>query len=474
MASLGSQVTVSGSASISMPGSADSVSMGALTMNGGIFTLAGSGQIQTNLTMNGGKLVVLGTLNVLGTGNTMKSPGYLDGTGIINFSNDFVVSGGTIATAQVNAGPLLRFIGPTSISTGTINIPANGVCEVLTTITGSNSANLKNSGTMLLGANASLAVSTGGWTVTNYGTITASSASTPIAPYLNNNGLVQAPSGKIILQGGGTGVGLITTYSDMQIDGGVWNFPSSATLNVGGNMIFSNGTNTIACTYNVTGSTIVTGGTTLIAPTATVVTLGQSLIMNGTGSLTINVLSNPSGLPRTIMKNGTLIINVLLEFPYDLNVEGGTIILNAAVTIMGNLKINGTLVVNLRLTLPSDLYMYPKSVLNGTGLATVNGNFYWYGGTLSQLTVVSNLWTTVEPLSSSVFIANSATLMNYGVTNVTGNITGSQNSNWQNTAGGIINLLANANLLGNAWTTTNYGTVIKSSASATQISCTWR
>jgi len=269
-------------------------STGATIGNGGIASLAGSGNAGTLTIGNNGALSVAGTLAISGaftnTG-TFNIAGVLSGTGMIT-------NQGLIQALPTAVGMPATITNPlTNTSSGTVSVPLGRSLTLSGPV--NNSGTLSVAGTPTLSSDLKL---TG--TVINTGTLDVAGAMTFAGPVTNTGNATV--SGQLYFSGGGTSTGPIA------LAGGVVGFgsttfsvPNAATSITGsGGLTFGAGTTTLD--YGISN-----------APLTVTQSLGFSggtLVLPGATSLRASVLALASSgqtpdLPTTVLANGTFIWN---------------------------------------------------------------------------------------------------------------------------------------------------------------------
>ena len=158
-------------------------------------------------------------------------------------------------------------------------------------------------------------------TIDNAGTLqkTAGAGLTTVWPIVNNSGTVQAGSGTLSLNGGGTSSGSFSAAdgATLSFGGGTQTLGAAAQVSGAGTIGFSDGITTLAGSYAVTGTTLINGGTanfdtsdaTTAALTVTAGTLAGAgtLTVSGAGTWTGGVMKG-SGTTR-IAATGTLAVD---------------------------------------------------------------------------------------------------------------------------------------------------------------------
>ncbi len=353
LANLGNTVNIKTGALVTLESSVDTLTVGSLIMSGGTMILNGVGVVSGPLDFRSGVLTAKNTLQITSYNNTITG-GTLNGTGIITVTNDLTLSGGTIsATNQINLGTQTNFTSGT-VSLSKVTLVNNGILGVTGSITGSNSALLKNNALIELRHGGQIYGS--GWQINNIGTIaletfSTNSSTVNLQATITNTGSIDVNSGTLALKGGGSSAGTINVQDTLVIDGGSNSLTLTATSKLAGNgtVIFSSGKTSISCVLDLDGELIVQGGNTTIEAVATISTLAEHMVIKGTGILTINTLSG--SLPSTDLLGGSLILNTDLDFPGSFAIYGGSHVFNGEVTFAGDLWMSGGLSINYKMNL---------------------------------------------------------------------------------------------------------------------------
>ncbi len=406
-----------------------------------------------------------------GYSNLMEG-GTLKGSGKVTVASNLTLKAGTITSLTLQVTQLLSIVGSMTITGATINV--NGMSTINSTVTGSGNAQFKVnnmaklellSGAYLAGVNQ--------WQLINSGTVVVSSLSpVNIEPQITNGGTINVNSNTLSLLGGGsTSSSIILSNSTLIINGGSLTFMCTGSIQGSSDVIFKGGVNTISCLYNIQGTTTVQGGTTTTKIAANLTSLGSALVMDSGAGGTLIIDTPNAVLPSTQMKGGVLTLNWPIDFPYLLNVQGGTITFNNDATIRGELIVSGTVNVTTRMDLPSKLTILTGGNLLGNGIVSVSGLFNWYGGTVAVKTLYAYNTTYV---ANTVTLANTnGTFQNLGTILVNGTINGNSAATLINNAGGTIQLQSAGNLTG-GFALTSYGLILKQSDGISFISATLR
>ncbi len=316
--SFGGSYNVTGATRIS-GGSASFIapitSVGSLTVSGGTASFASGNAISaSSLALSGGTLSGTDTLNVSGgftwSGGTLSGSGALNANGAATFSTaSHTLSGRTL---NLNSGNTIW-------SAGNINSGQGSVLNI------AGGAVLDNSfdGSYLLNQGGSSSI-------TNRGTFRKSGGvgvnGTAIGAIFNNasTGVVEANSGALSLNGGGSGSGRFTVASGaiLAFGGGTHNLDVNTVVNGPGDFRVTSGTLNLAGAYNVTGPTTVSGNST--ANFAGPSTGGGSLTVSG-GTAAFNGTANVNFSSLTLSGAGTLAgtNDVSISGPFTWN--GGTL-----------------------------------------------------------------------------------------------------------------------------------------------------
>ena len=186
----------------------------------------------------------------------------------------------------------------------------------------------------------------------NAGTFTKSggTGTSLVYPTFNNSGVVNANSGTIAFNGGGTSSGTYNVPATLQFNGGAFSLTSSSSVAGAGTVNFSGGTMTLGGTYNITGGTTVSG--TTVTVTGTIANVGPTMTVSG-GQFT---------LPTT-------------QTVTTINLSGGTLTMDAAQTLTSYTQTGGTLAGTAAITVTGSVSLtYGVMAGDTTGASTV-GDF---------------------------------------------------------------------------------------------------
>jgi autotransporter-associated beta strand protein len=332
--------------------------IGAVTVNSGVtLALSGGGSIATassitdngtfdiSQTTGGARIVSLsGAGNiVLGSQNLTLTAGLGTFSGVISGAGELVMAGGSEVLSGANT-----YTGGTVITGGTLYV-GDG------TTNGSILGNVSTAGT--LGFNHSDAITfggvvsgSGGLTQAGTGTLTLTAAETYSgattitagtlvlgagASIANSSGV--AIAGTLdISQTGGVSMRALSGAGDIELGGQTLTISGgsavySGTINGSGNLVVTGGNETLSGTLNYTGTTTVTAGTLRYGGTA----VGNAITDNGTvafantGSLTMSGVVSGSGI---LAQSGTGITTITAAQLYtgETQVNNGTLILSGA------------------------------------------------------------------------------------------------------------------------------------------------
>ena len=376
------------------------------TSTGGTVTLSGANTYTGATTVSGGTLA-LGNSNILANNSTLVvSGGTFDLVGHSNTVAGVQQTGGTIVTTQtggtltsttpydmqagvtsailagavglnkttsgtVTLSGANTYLGPTSITGGTLAVGAANSINILSAVT-------VNGGTLLMSANDSVAsVSLQG------GTIAGSSILTSTTPFDLRNGTVSAVLGGILVGANKTSDG----------------------TNSGGTVTLS-GANTYTGTTTVSAGTLTLGSSNVLASAGTLIVSGGTLDMGSNNNIMASVSLQNGGI---ITGSGKLTSTSSFDLQ---NGSVSAVLAGSTVAIGANKTTTGTVTL-----LGLNTYTGATTISAGT-LTLGNSNTLASGSTL----VVNGSSATLDMSSHSNTVA-SASLQNNGSIIGTGTLT---------------------------------------------------
>jgi hypothetical protein len=318
--------------------------VGSLTVGGasGTQTLSLGRSI---LTLNGASVVNPNGQLVLTVGNsTVTGTGNLTVNGTLNWASGTMSGSG--ATSIGNSGVLI-INGGVTLTTRTLNIAGHASWDSGNFTAGSGAViNNQAGGAFDLTFDGRLSVATAPATFNNAGLFrkTAGVASANINSPFTNSGLVQALSGTLSLDGGGSHTGVISNApgATLAFGGGSHALAAGSFVTGGGVVSLSGNATTLNASgaFDVTGSRLnVTAGVASLSAGCNVAgtTLGISggvLNFNSAGTVAaVNLTAGTLGGTTPVIVTGPLTL-------------GGGTITNALVTAAGGLTINGNTTLN--------------------------------------------------------------------------------------------------------------------------------
>jgi hypothetical protein len=266
-------LTVNSGVAVFASPSAASITIPAMTLNGGTLAANDSFTVTGLLTWSGGSMC---TVYVEQTElcTATSSPASTNANGGISFGSSNAILDGRILTVK-----------------GTTTMPSPTFLNLLD----SSTVNIKGNATWNLAADANLYGSTG--TINNGGTFakTAGTSTSTVQPTFNNTGAVMANSGTVDFTGGGTctlscpGTWSTASVGTLQFDTAT--FSLSGKISGPGTVSFSSGMETLTGGYSVTGTTNLSGGIVGFNQAAPVAFVGPVNLANGYlyGSATLNL-----------------------------------------------------------------------------------------------------------------------------------------------------------------------------------------
>jgi YD repeat-containing protein len=300
---LGAAAQVSGAGTIGFSGGITTLAgsfavTGTTLINGGTANFETSGANTAALTVTAGTLGGAGTLTVVGAGTW--SGGVMTGSG----------------TTRIAATGTLAVGGPIDVALDTRTLDNFG--SMVFSGAGwyfANGAVLNNEAGATFDIRSDVSIrdltreggSGAPSTIDNAGTLqkTAGAGLTTVWPIVNNSGAVQAGSGTLSLNGGGTSSGSFSASdgATLSFGSGTQTLAAAAQVSGAGTIGFSDGITTLAGSYAVTGTTLINGGTakfdTSDATTAALTVTAGTLA--GAGTLTVGGAGTWSG---GVMKGG--------------------------------------------------------------------------------------------------------------------------------------------------------------------------
>jgi uncharacterized repeat protein (TIGR01451 family) len=286
--------------------------IGPITLQGGALALNSASAITTApLSMSGG--VLTGSSVLTATGTSTWTAGTIEGSGTL-----VIPSGSTLSlTGASNRFLRQRIINnagtiSSSLSSGIVYLE-NGA--VLNNQTGANFELLAdgpwfyNTGALSTFNNSGVVMKSGG------------TGNQPFAFVFNNSNVVNAGSGTLSLDGGGTSSGTFNVAAGGTLRFGAGTHSLTAGSITGpGSLVNSGAITSVAGTYDISGSTLITGGTlTLTGPVSNV---GPTTLQGGT--LALNSASAITATPLT-MSGGVLTGSSELSASGPSTWTGGTI-----------------------------------------------------------------------------------------------------------------------------------------------------
>ena len=333
---------------------------GTVGCSGGTVNFSGTGALAGTNLVNGGTMNFSNTTPAA-VGAVTVTSGTLGGSGLVSASGPLVWSGGTISgNVQCNGGSIsgsygnpMYLTGGTLINTGTMTLGGGTYMY-----TGSGSV-INNLGTFDVVVDmGTVANGSGPRTIYNAGLFTKSggTGTSSFVEAFNNTATVEAASGTLSLQGGGSNSGVNTATG-------------TATLT------FSGGTHTLDANSRITGTGTVgcSGGTVSFSGTCAMA--GTNLVNGGTMNFNN---ATPAAVGVVQVTSGTLGGSGLVSASGPLVWSGGT--------IGGNVQCNGG---SISGNYGNPMYLTGGTLIN-TGTMTLGGGTYMYDGSGS---VISNLGT---------------------------------------------------------------------------------
>jgi len=310
------------------------------TVGGGVPLLVSGGQANFNgasaitfasITLSGGSLGGTNDLTVSGpfnwNGGTLGGSGRLLANGGAVFANNnHIFSGRRLTvpsgrTASWNAGNLTADQGATLEIEGTLDIGFDGQF-----FPGGNGTSL----------------------IENTGTIRKSggNGTASIGVPLNNDGTFEVNSGRVDLNGSGTGTGSFTAAANTTLafvpsfGSGTYNLGAGSSIQGAGTISFEGATVNFGGTYNVSGTSAFNGGTVNFTSGATVQRLAPAPTLSG-GTVNFDT-GSPVGFPTLTLSGGTLggtdVINVTNLLTWNTASISGSNAVNA----LGGAALNGS------------------------------------------------------------------------------------------------------------------------------------
>ncbi len=245
----------------------------AVTLSGGVLSVAAPSEIRGLFTISGGILTGGGAIEA---GSQVSwTGGRLEGTGTLN-----IPPGGQLRMEGPASKALLsRTINNHGTITWSGGGMASGYGAVLNNLAGA-TFDIASDGTWgNLGG-------IGGLTINNSGTLVKSAGTgmAHLTPAVNNSGVLEVGSGGLRLHAGGTSSGSFSGVAGTRLEfgAGTHNLEPSASVTSAGTVRFdalNGGSVNLAGMYNVSGSTEATAGNTNL--TGTITALGSSLLVGG-------------------------------------------------------------------------------------------------------------------------------------------------------------------------------------------------
>ncbi len=158
-------------------------------------------------------------------------------------------------------------------------------------------------------------------------------------------------------------------------------------------------------------STVIFGRGTSVDNLGTVVTVNSA-----SAAVRFNGFDDVVSLGSLVLQAGLLYVNNTLNVNGNTTISGGTAQVNNLLNLKGDVTMTG-------------------GTINGVG-STISASYHkWSGGSLSGATLQIN---NKLDITSTVFITSGHTIVNYGVVNITGTLSGSNAAKFQNNAAGTV------------------------------------
>jgi uncharacterized repeat protein (TIGR01451 family) len=466
-------ITVPALGSLHIATGSSSTSTSTITLSGGTFGVA-SGHSVTSyagpIAINAGTFDVSGSLQIA-SGNTLTLAGAItQGTGTITISSGAVMN---INCASNGAAMLATTVN----NSGTINY----TCASPNFFALDSGAVINNSGTLSLQTDQNFSGDTLS-TVNNTGTISKSGGtSTTFIPLLNNNGILDPGSAKIILTANGTHAGqfnLPSATSVIRFGGGTHNINSGASVGAGatGSFELTTGTLNVNTAFNAPAMT--QSGGTLAGTNTFSVSAGYAWSggdQNGTsggstqfGASTFKILPGTSTVKligRVVSGNGTVQYSpsgtgaLMLQSGAQINLTGGSFDLQSDTTIASDatatsINVNGG---TLTKTAGTKTIVASALNINGTGTIQPQGTTISFGngGSIGGTSVTVD----TSAAGSLVDFSGGTTTLNGGTTFTSANLSLSGGTLTLNTSPTVANFSQSGTGILNGTGTLSTGTL---------------
>ncbi|HKS22366.1 MAG TPA: hypothetical protein VJZ76_06185 [Thermoanaerobaculia bacterium] len=422
-------ITVPALGSLHIATGSSSTSTSTITLSGGTFGVASGHSVASYggpIVINSGTFDVSGSL-AIASGNTLTLAGAItQGTGTITINSGAFMN---INCASNGAAMLATTVN----NSGTINY----TCASPNFFALDSGATINNSGTLSLQTDQNFSGDTLS-TVNNTGTISKSGGtSTTFIPLLNNNGILNPGSAKIILTANGTHAGqfnLPNATSVIRFGGGTHNINSGASVGAGaaGSFELTTGTLNVNTAFNAPAMTQSGGtlaGTNIFSVSAGYAWSGGD--QNGTsggstqfGASTFKILPGTSVVKligRVVSGNGTVQYtpsgtgSLMLQSGAQINLTGGSFDLQSDTTIASDASATSINVAGGTLTKTAGTKTIVGAALNINGTGTIQpqgttisfGNGGSIGGT--SVTVDTSVAGSLVDFSGGTTSLNGAT-----------------------------------------------------------------